>query len=101
MSFLPWHADKRGDTVPFHCDAADSTTVHREKPTVSYRQRIPADGPNHRTNTAPRIRQTAARISDGSRFRRLTGSSRVLKPREYLLHWKCLSLREERWKKMK
>jgi len=39
---------------------------------------------NHRTNTGPRIRQTATRFSDESRFRRLVGSFTVLEARECL-----------------
>jgi hypothetical protein len=41
--------------------------------TFSSRKQIPADALNHRTNTGPRIGQTATRVSDRSRYRRLAG----------------------------
>ena len=55
----------------------------------------------HRTDTGPRIRQTATRISDRSRFRRLAGRSSVLETRECLHDCERMSVQEERRKKMK
>jgi hypothetical protein len=37
------------------------------------RKQMPTDDRIHRTNTCPRYRQTVARISDKSRYRRLAG----------------------------
>jgi hypothetical protein len=46
-------------------------------------------GMSHRTNTEPKIRQTATHVSDGNQFRRCTGRIIVLETRE------CLRLPDE------